>query len=153
MPSQTSSVTLLANVALAAASSAMAWSFNLKISERDDKQTLDREGCMLWYLFGVSLTGLVFNLVVLIAGTTNKMLLGALVAGWAVNVAATCAELAVVYSSELRGAISKRGVDGVIVAGHATFISSACITIVSLVFLARREVLQTAHLETGSISA
>lgn len=131
-----SSVVSVANVALAAAAASMSWSMNLKVTQEDNKYTIDREGCHLWYLFGVVLMGLCFNLVTV---KSNPMRLVILCIGWGISLASICAELAVVYGAESLGAYTKRNVQAITALNHTIFITSSCIAIIGLVYAARNE--------------
>lgn len=131
-----SSAIYVAEVAGAAASAAMAISLSLKVTAQDDAYTIDRTACHSFYMFAVLLTGLIFSLVV---ARVNPQIMMPMAIGWVIAIGFFVAEIILLYRAKQRGHYANNEVVIVTWCNHAIVITAACMSIVYLILLARRE--------------
>jgi hypothetical protein len=132
---------LLTTLALASTALSLAWSFELNLDGVKNSRyvVLHRQGCLLWYLLGVVLLGLVFAIAVAV---TSLNVIMPIVISWLLVLGCVVALIVLVYAvSQQRSGVYK---------GHqetmATFLTHAIIIIATLIniyvlyFIAQREI-------------
>lgn len=132
---------LLTTLALASTALGLAWSFELNLDgvKNDRYMVLHRQGCLLWYVLGVVLLGLVFSIAV---SSTQLLLMTPMVIAWIAMLGCVVSLIVLVYaiSQQPSGVYEGTQETAATFLTHAIVIVATLINIYVLFFIARREI-------------
>jgi FtsH-binding integral membrane protein len=131
---------LLTTLALASTALSIAWSFELNLDGVKNSRyvVLHRQGCLLWYLMGVVLLGLVFAIAVAV---TSLEVIVPIVVAWLSVLGCVVALIVLVYAISKQASGVYKGNQETVATflTHAVVIITTLIDIYVLYFIAKRE--------------